>query len=301
MKALFIVNPIAGKGRGLEFVKSFEPLIRDKMPYHIELTNAKGEATEIAKRYTSQEDYIVFAVGGDGTINEVANGIVGTGSSLAILPTGSGNDFIRSVYDKYTLAELLEELLDGTNESIDVIQINEKYFLNIASLGLDADVVYNARAYKQKKFIKSDMAYIISLVKTLLGPKGTNLTIMVDGKQICDEEVLLLAMANGVFYGGGIPIMPEAKVNDGLVDLCLIRERRITKLIKLIPSLIKATHTKSELVEVYHAKEVFVEAKNGCRVNIDGEIVVANEVHMNIVPNGIQIRVPSRHLVAMEA
>ena len=84
MKALFVVNPVAGKGKSLELIKSFEPIIKERIPYKIEFTKKKGEATEIVRRYTSQEDYVVFAVGGDGTINEVVNGMVGTNSSLAL-------------------------------------------------------------------------------------------------------------------------------------------------------------------------------------------------------------------------
>ena len=158
MKALFIINPVAGKGKSEEIIRSFEPMIKGKLPYHIELTQNKGEATEIVKRYTSEDDYIVFAVGGDGTVNEVVNGMVGSNSTLAILPTGSGNDFVRSIYDKYTIEELLSDLLDGYDEPIDLIRIDEKYFLNISSVGLDAEVVYNANQYKKIKFIKKDLA-----------------------------------------------------------------------------------------------------------------------------------------------
>ncbi|MBP3888289.1 MAG: diacylglycerol kinase family lipid kinase [Cellulosilyticum sp.] len=298
MKALFVVNPAAGKGRGLALIKSFEPIIQEKIPYEIVCTGAKGEATEIVRRYTLQDDYLVFAVGGDGTINEVVNGIVGSKSSLAILPTGSGNDFVRSLYEQYTLEELLIALIEGKDQNIDVMQINERYFLNITSVGLDADVVYNASYYKKKKFIKGDMAYVISLIKTVLGPKGTYAKVMIDGSLVCDESILLLAAANGSFYGGGIHMVPTAKVNDGLADICLIRETRLRKLLKLVPSLIKAKHTEAKEVEIYHAKEILIEARDGCRVNIDGEIVSSQKIGMKVIPNGIKVRVPHRNLIS---
>lgn len=298
MKALFVVNPAAGKGIGLDLIKSFEPIIQERIPYEIVCTGAKGEATEIVRRYTLQDDYLIFAVGGDGTINEVVNGIVGSKSSLAILPTGSGNDFVRSLYEQYTLEELLMALIEGKDQNIDVMQINEKYFLNITSVGLDADVVYNASYYKKKKFIKGDMAYVISLIKTVLGPKGTYAKVMIDGRLVCDESILLLAAANGSFYGGGIHMVPTAKVNDGLVDICLIRETRLRKLLKLVPSLIKAKHTEAKEVEIYHAKEILIEARDGCRVNIDGEIVSSQKIGMKVIPNGIKVRVPYRNLIS---
>ncbi|MBE6022204.1 MAG: diacylglycerol kinase family lipid kinase [Cellulosilyticum sp.] len=294
MKALFVVNPVAGKGKGLEIIKNFESVIQSKMPYTIELTRAKGEATDIVRRYTTKEDYIVFAVGGDGTVNEVLNGMVGSGSSLAIIPTGSGNDFVRSIYGRYTIEELLLDLLEGNNQKIDIIQVGERYFLNIASVGLDAEVVYNATQYKKLKFIKSSMAYVISLFKTLLGSRGTYAKVTIDGKVTCDEEILLLAVANGSFYGGGIPMVPTAKVNDALADVCLVRELRIRKIMKVLPSVFKGKHIEAKEVEIYRAQEIEIEAKNGCKVNIDGEIMNASRVKMRIIPEGIEVRMPSK-------
>lgn len=300
MKALFIVNPVAGKGKSLEFIKSFEPVIRQKIDYVIEVTTEKGEATEIVRRYTAKEDYIVFAVGGDGTVNEVLNGLVGTSSQLAIIPTGSGNDFVRSIYGKYALSDLLPELLDGINEKIDILQIDEKYFLNIASVGLDADVVYNASYYKKKKFIKGDMAYLISLIKTIFGSKRTKAQIKLDGKEVCREKILLLTMANGEFYGGGIHMMPQAVVNDGIADICLVRDIKLTKILFGLPKLFKAKHGDIDEVEMYRATEVEIEAPEGCRLNIDGEISSAHKVKMHMVPKGISMRLPVRNLVPME-
>ena len=295
MKALFIINPVAGKGKSEQIIRIFEPMIEGKMPYIIETTKAKGEAAEIVKRYTSQEDYLVFAVGGDGTVNEVVNGMAGTSSSLAILPTGSGNDFVRSLYGKYTIEELLSDLLEGKDEAIDLVKIGKKYFLNISSVGLDAEVVYNANQYKKIRFIKKDMAYVISLFKTVFGPKGTRARVVMDGKEICDEPILLLAVANGAFYGGGIPMVPTAKINDELLEVCLVRETRLRKIIKVLPKVFKAEHINAPEVEIYKAKEIEVEAIDGCKLNIDGEIVKTHKVKMNIVPKGIKMRIPSKN------
>ena len=295
MKALFIINPVAGKGKSEQIIRSFEPIIEGKMPYIIETTKAKGEAAEIVKHYTSQEDYLVFAVGGDGTVNEVVNGMAGTNSSLAILPTGSGNDFVRSIYGKYTIEELLIDLLEGKDEAIDLVKIGKRYFLNISSVGLDAEVVYNANQYKKIKFIKKDMAYVFSLFKTIFGPKGTQAKVIMDGKEICDEPILLLAVANGAFYGGGIPMVPTAKINDQLLEVCLVRETRLRKIIKVLPKVFKAEHINTPEVELYKAKEIEIEAKDGCKLNIDGEIVKAHKIKMNIVPQGIKMRIPAKN------
>lgn len=275
---------MAGKGKGLELIHSLEPLIRQKTEYHIEVTTAKGEATNIVRRYTTEENYIVFAVGGDGTVNEVLNGLMGSESSLAIIPTGSGNDFVRSIYCEYTLTDLIPELLDGITEKIDVIKVGEQYSLNITSVGLDAEVVYNASYYKQKKFIKGEMAYLISLIKTLLNPKGTYARVIMDGKEICNEKILLLAIGNGAYYGGGIHMIPQAVVNDALSDVCLIRTISFRKILIALPKLFKARHGEVEEVEMYQAKTIEIETPSGCKINVDGEVSTITQTKIITLP-----------------
>lgn len=293
MKALFVINPVAGKGKGLEFIKAFESMIKEKVDYEMIVTKQEGEATKLVREYTSRADYVVYAVGGDGTINEVVNGLIGSDSKLAIIPTGSGNDFVRSLYPKVSNEELLKALLEGESEAIDLIQADEKYFLNIASVGLDADVVYNAIAFKKYRFIKGDVAYLLSLFKTILGPRGTHIKVTLDGKEACNEKILLLAIANGRFYGGGIPITPHAKLSDAVADVCLIRERRLLKLVPLLPKLFKATHEEAKEVETYHAQQIEIEAAEGCRFNIDGEITKSNKIKMQVIPGALKVIVPA--------
>ena len=293
MKALFVINPVAGKGKGLEFIKAFESMIKEKVEYEMIVTKQEGEATKLVREYTSRANYVVYAVGGDGTINEVVNGLIGSESKLAIIPTGSGNDFVRSLYPKVSNEELLKALLEGESEAIDLIQVDEKYFLNIASVGLDADVVYNAIAFKKYRFIKGDMAYLLSLFKTIMGPRGTHIKVTLDGKETCNEKILLLAIANGRFYGGGIPITPHAKLSDAVADVCLIRERRLVKLVPLRPKLLKATHEEAKEVETYHAQQIEIEAAEGCRFNIDGEITKSNKIKMQVIPGALKVIVPA--------
>ena len=293
MKHLFIVNPAAGKGKGMQYITEIKSLLEGKADYCIKITEKKGQATEIVKQYTSKDDYIVYAIGGDGTINEVVNGMVGSGSSLAIIPAGSGNDFIKTIYPKYNKGELLHKLLNGRTECIDLVKINEKYFLNIVSVGVDAEVAFNAIAFKKMKYIKGEAAYLMSIFKTLCSYKSTQFKVILDGKQTCDKKILLLAVANGRFYGGGIPIAPHAKVNDAKADICLVKELKFGKILTIIPKLFKAKHEEAEEVEVYRANQIEIESAELFRVNIDGEIVTANKVNMQVMPQAIQIVIPA--------
>lgn len=293
MKHLFIVNPVAGKGKALAYMEAIKPLLEGKINYRIEITRGKGHATEIVKRYTSKENYIVYAVGGDGTINEVVNGMVGTGSALAIVPAGSGNDFIRTIYPKYDHEELLYRLLKGKTENVDLVKINNKYFLNIASVGLDAEVVYNATMFKKIKYIKGDLAYVMSIFKTLWRHKSNQLQVKLDGKIACDKKVLLIAVANGKYYGGGIPIAPSAVVNDAKAHIYMVKELKLRKILGLIPKLFKAKHESEPDVEVYKASQIHIRSHECFKVNIDGEILETNEVAMEVIPEGLQVIIPA--------
>jgi len=293
MKYLFIVNPVAGKGQGLNYIKEIENLFIEDQEYHIEVTKRKGHATEIAREYSSKEDYVIYAVGGDGTVNEVVNGMVGSNSTLVIIPTGSGNDFLRTIDSNYKRKDFLHKLIEGDTKLVDIIKINEKYFLNIASVGLDADIVYNAMAFKKMKFIKKDMAYILSICKTIFGKKGITIKVKLDGSEISDKKVLFLAVANGKFYGGGVPITPNAEIDDGLADVCLVENLNLLKIFRLLPKLVKAKHTEAKEVEIYRAKDIEVESDNLFRVNIDGEIVEMDKLNMEVIPKGIKLIVPA--------
>lgn len=293
MKHLFVVNPAAGKGKGTEYIHQIKAIFEGKEDYYIEVTEKKGQATEIVRNYTSKEDYIVYAIGGDGTINEVVNGMAGSRSRLAIIPAGSGNDFIRTIYPRYDKEELLHKLLNGKTENIDLVKVNEKYFLNIVSVGIDAEVAFNVEAFKRMRYIKGNVAYLLSIFKTLFGYKCTKLRVMLDGKETCDKKVLLLAVANGKFYGGGIPIAPHADVNDAMADVCLVKELKLGKILTIIPKLFKARHEEVREVEVYRAGQIEIESDEAFRVNIDGEIFETSKVNMQVMPQAIQVVVPA--------
>lgn len=293
MKHLFVVNPAAGKGEALQYVEQIKPLLEGRVDYKIEITKFEGEATNIVKKYTEQEECIVYAVGGDGTINEVVNGMVGSNSTLAIVPAGSGNDFIRTIYPGYDKENLLSKLLRGKKESIDLVQINGKYFLNIASVGIDAEVVFNATQFKKIKYIKGDFAYIMSIFKTLFNHRSNRLKVQIDGKETCNKEVLLLAVANGKFYGGGIPIAPNASVNDARADIYLVKDLKLLKILWVLPKLFRAKHHEIKELETYRARAIKIESDNLFKLNIDGEIVLTNQVEMQVIPQAIQVVIPA--------
>lgn len=298
MKHLFIINPVAGKGRALQYIPEIKKIFSKKTDdiYFIETTEGPGHATELVRRYVEKDTYRVYSVGGDGTLNEVLNGIAGSESSLAGVPAGSGNDFVRSLeeYDlNATKLYLLESLINGKEKIIDIGKINDRYFINISSVGFDAEVVYHANKLKKIPFINGLLAYTLGVFLTLINYGNNIVNITIDGNSI-ETDILLVAVANGKYYGGGMQPVPTANIQDGLFDICLIRSVRRLKIVRFLSKFIKGQHATVEEVSFHTGKEVKLVPHHEIALNIDGEIsLIDHEVVFKIVPNAVKIVVPA--------
>ncbi|ARC84407.1 lipid kinase, YegS//BmrU family protein [Clostridium argentinense CDC 2741] len=292
MKNLFIINPVAGKGRSLEYIDKIKNYFDDlQEEYIIEITEYKDHAIEIAKEYTSKDTYRVFAVGGDGTINEVLNGLIGSDSVLCVIPTGTGNDFVRTLYKDKEIEDILDSLISGQEHYIDLAKSNDRYFINIASVGFDAEVVYNARMFKNRRFIPSSFAYILSVIYTAFNFKSINMTIKI-GEQYIKESTFLLAACNGKCYGGGVMIAPKADMKDGLLDICVIRRPGLFTLLKSIPKALKGELEDIEEVNYYSGKKIIVEGDREFILNADGELFRQTQAEFELIENGMKVVIP---------
>ncbi len=292
MRYLFIVNPIAGRGKSLVYIDKIKKYFcEEHEEVIIEITNRENHATEIAKSYCTKKDYHVFAIGGDGTINEVINGLVGTGSILSVIPCGTGNDFARSLYNNHTFDDYLTSLINGQSTYIDLAMVNNRYYVNIASIGFDSEVVENARRFKKVRFLPSSLSYMISVVYTLFKFKSTHLKIDINGK-IVEKKSILLACANGQCYGGGIYIAPKAKITDGELDICHVENCSLLKIISYIPKV--ANRTLHEVSEVSYDKceKITVSSDDTFVLNVDGELFRTNLAEFRIIPNGLNVMIP---------
>jgi diacylglycerol kinase (ATP) len=294
MKHLFIINPVAGRGRALKLLPSIKEIMDDiGEEYHIEITENPGHATDIARSYTQRDNYRVYSVGGDGTLNEVMNGMVNSKSSLAVIPGGTGNDFIRSITSKSAVKSLLKQTICGSEKLIDIARVNGRYFINIASLGFDAEVVYSAKGFKKIPWISGQLAYLLGILKTLFINWFQKVTLEIDGRAF-EKRILLAAVANGRFYGGGMMPAPDAQIDDGLFDVCVVRALSRIKILFLFPKYIKGKHGKLKEVSFYKAKRVRVSSNDYVPVNIDGEVLRLKEMEFEIVPKAMSVVIPSK-------
>jgi YegS/Rv2252/BmrU family lipid kinase len=293
MKHIFIVNPVAGKGKTLSFIEKIKKIINDKEDNIIEITQKVGHAAEISRYYSSQEECRIYAVGGDGTLNEVLNGMAETKSQLAVIPAGSGNDFAKNIYPaKYESNDLLKRIITAKTQDIDLAKFNDKYFINIASIGFDADVALNADLFKKNKFMNGSMAYFLSIFKTLLKNKNNLVEVIIDDNIRISKNVLLLAVANGMCYGGGLRIAPKAIINDGYFDVCIAEHISSLKIMSLLPKLLNGTHEKAKEVKFYKAKKISIKSEMPITLNMDGEISKGYSGDIEIIPKGVKIVMP---------
>lgn len=291
MSMLFILNPVAGKGKASTLKPIIEKICKDEnVEFQMKETSSPGDGTKIA-RWAAGEGYKrIISVGGDGTLNEVLNGIVGSDAALGIIPGGSGNDFIRSINKSRDIEKIILDTIKGEVRKIDLGVCNNKYFINVGSAGLDAEVVI--RTEKAKRFFSGSAAYIAAVLYTIFTYRGWNMKIQIDDKSF-ESKTLLTAIANGKYYGGGMMPAPEAKIDDGYFDVCHVGHMSKLKMFILFPKYMKGKHASIEEVTFYRGQTVKITCDVPVAVNLDGEIIKSREMEFKILKNGVNIIFPT--------
>lgn len=271
MRHIFIVNPTAGQGKSLEVSKIIENFCKErKVEYKMIYTSKPGEATDIIK--TLGENNIIYSVGGDGTLKEVVNGIVKTNNVLSLIPGGSGNDFEKT----------LRTMPTGIHD-IDLGMVNEQFFINIASIGLDAEIANNAELMKQRR-VPNNMIYNASILYSLTKRKDP--TIIIDDEKY---KITLMAICNGKYYGHGFKIAPEAQLNDGFFDVYMVDSLRTIEIPGLFLKLLNGTHEKSKHVTRFHTYNLRVESEQELICSVDGEIIKDSCFEFDLIENAIKV------------
>lgn len=270
MKKVFIVNPKSGQGKSIGIMKYVvEKCKQRKEDYEVIYTSYKEQATEIAKE-KSNKDTIIYSVGGDGTINEIVNGMAYTDGYLSVIPAGSGNDFIRTI-NKYK-----DELFD-----IDLGKVNDKYFVNSASIGLDSEIGYNAGLMKKFNIPKSQI-YNASILYTFFKFKPYKVNFINEEKLIT-----ILTITNGIYYGGGFPVTPDAQLNDGYLNLCMADDVKMYEVPPLLLKLKKGTHYGQNHISNSKIKNLKISLNHDVICGIDGESIKSDNFNFKVCENAI--------------
>jgi YegS/Rv2252/BmrU family lipid kinase len=284
-KALFIINPISG-GKKKDGVPE---LIKDTvdagvMEPVIAFSDGVAHARVIAAEAVGKFDTVV-AVGGDGTVNEVASAIVNTDTSLGIVPFGSGNGLSRFLGIPMDTRSAIKNLASGRTEIIDSARVNGQAFFNMAGMGFDAHISEIFSHGKKRGFI----SYIKSSIKEVVGYQPQNYHIDIDGKKY-DYKAFMLSIANSSQYGNNVHISPKASLQDGLLDVCVIKPFPLWRFPEMsMRMLIKATEG-SKYVEIIRGKQILIKREHSGPIHLDGEPQMAGTgVDITILPNSLKV------------
>ena len=265
----FIVNLIAGQGRCKElFPKIKVELDRRRLSYDLHFTNEPMEAVDAAKMGIDAGFTNIVAMGGDGTVNEVANGLLGSDATLAVIPAGTGNDFIRMLGIPSNPMQAIDTLLDGVTRTIDLGQIDsDRCFVNGIGIGIDAQV---ARTVMKMTRLKGASAYLTAAVKEVFRFPSFQVTLSMPDEEV-EVSCLSLSIANGIFAGGGFKLAPRANITDGLIDISALGDYSKLERLYRLPQVRAGKHVDWRKTVYRQTSEVTISSPKKLIAHVDGE------------------------------
>jgi len=299
--ARLIVNPTAGAGRTAKKWPYIKALLKNTgLRFEHDITEAPGHAIELAKSAVNKGYKLVVSVGGDGTINEIVNGIYATGDmkdvELGIIGTGTGSDYIRTIGVSKYYQESCHHLMNPMKKSVDLGLVEftangqpaKRIFANFAGLGFDAEVV-KATTRKFKNF-GGKPAYLMGLLSTFATYKNRNIHITMNG-QSEDRKVCTIVMSNGKYGGGSMLLAPDADPSDGLFDVIIIGDVTKPDLLRSLPRIYKGTHLTHPKVTVRRTDLITISSDEPMAIQADGDLVGEAPARFTVLPSALNILV----------
>ncbi|MBQ7335199.1 MAG: YegS/Rv2252/BmrU family lipid kinase [Clostridia bacterium] len=299
MKHIFIVNPAAGQDNSFENISKILQAQKKQVDYEIYQTQSPGDATAYIRNFCNKSTDPVrfYACGGDGTLNEVVNGVVGFDhASVGCYPCGSGNDFVKYYGGKKVFWNL-PELLNAREEYIDLMRVGNKYAINATHFGFDSTVAETMMNVRRRKLIGGKNAYTTGVVVGLFKAMKNKCRVTVDGELLNPEgTILLCTVANGQYVGGAFRCAPRSLDNDGLLEVCVVKPVSHITFMKLIGGYTKGTHLEDPQFAKYciyrRGKKIEIDAPEGFVYSFDGELIRQNHFTVEVVPQAIRFAVP---------
>jgi YegS/Rv2252/BmrU family lipid kinase len=301
LNAKIIVNPAAGANTTYRRWPHIQSLLRNSgLSFDFEYTEGAGHAFALAREAASDGYGLLVAVGGDGTINEVANGVLTAVNTefttMGIVSTGTGNDFIRSLGIPKDYVGACQRLVGPHRLMIDagVVeyekdgQRQQRYFVNSAGVGFDAEV--NEAVEHLPKRIGHTIPFVMGLLKTLPAYRNKDISLVIDGRRE-SRRVLSVIVSNGAYFGGGMKIAPDADISDRQLDVLTIGDVGKLELLKVFPRVYKGTHITHPKVRVEKASEVTVESGMRILVQADGELLGEGPATFRVLPAALNLAV----------
>lgn len=284
-----IVNPQAGSVEGIEALRE----AFDAWPgAEVRVTRKAGDARRLAREALAEGTGLVVAAGGDGTLNEVVNGLSEDFGRvrLGLLPLGTGNDFARSIGVPAELEGALEILRQGQTRRLDVARARlggeSRYFINMAAGGFSGQVSEKADEVKDRW---GSLAYLRAAIGTLFEIQSFNATFLVDGAERLSLETYNVVVSNGRHVAAGIPVAPHSKMDDGLLDLMLVPSASVPQLAVLIPQILLGRHVESDRLIFRKVQALEIKSDPPMAFNVDGELIGEGRVRFEVLPRALEV------------
>lgn len=304
-KIMFIVNPNSGNGTtATKWIEIENGLYLKDLEYSVSYTKAPMDAVTLTRNAIKDGFDCIAAVGGDGTINEVINGFYNHGKKVnenalfTAIPMGTGCDLARVIDLRKDLRSIIRGTEEGSIVSCDIVEVKYtgwdgqkecRYFINIADIGLGCETVI--RVNRNSKVLGGFMSFLTGAVSAIIRYKNHYVRVTVDGTSVYSGPSSLVAVANGKYFGGGMMIAPNAEINDGLLDVIILKDFKKFELIRHLPLVYKGAHLSHPKVNCYKGKEILIESSEEVFIEMDGETAGRASASFRIIPSDMRILV----------
>lgn len=287
MRVKLIVNPIAGRGRGAKLKDTLIAALREaNAEFDAAVTGQHGAGRIIAKQAAAEGYDVIVAAGGDGTVNEVVNGLAGSKAALGVLPLGTGNDFAMMMGMPNDPLAALGRILYGRRLPVDLCRINDRFFASSVGAGFDGEVAHAAN--HSFRHLRGMIVYILAVFSTVFSYRPRHVRISIDGESF-ERDITLMAVANSRSYGGGMRVTPNALADDGFLEVCIAERMNPFRILYMLPKFISGKHLSAPEITSYRAREIVIESAQPLYYQVDGEVLRDTRLSFRIIPHGLLV------------
>jgi len=300
MKTLLIRNPVAGQRDVEDDLRRVTRYLQD-CGWQVSLRQTEGHrhATTLAREAVEDGYDLVVAVGGDGTVGEVATGLAGSPVAMGVLPVGTGNLWARmlglpvwSPTYRTALQDAARVLVEGDRRQVDVGRVGERCFVMWCGIGFDAQIVHDVEPHREVRRSLGNLTYVVMAVAEALAMRGTRATVVVDGRAM-RFRVMLVVIANAQLYGPSLRLAPHAKLDDGLLDVFVFRGTNLLDVIRHVALLASGRHAASPTVEALRGRQIYIVADRPLPIHLDGDPGTATPISVQVMEKSLTVIVPS--------
>lgn len=287
-----IANPVAGRGRVGKMLPQLNQLFKyHNLSYELAVTEAPGHATKLTREAAEAGWDNIIAVGGDGTMNEVLNGIMSSPASMGFIPAGTGNDLARSLAIPLNIQEAVSVFASGMITPMDIGKDQEGYFSIILGLGFPSDVMHHVNT--TKNIFRGPLAITASIIQVVNKLRPYPVHIEMDTETI-DTTIMGIFILNTRFTGGGLQIAPEARYDDGLLDVVIMHEMKKLDFLATLPKAYKGRHLSNPRCQLFRTKSIKVTTAEPMRKLFDGNVYGSSPVDATVLSGALKVWVPRR-------